>query len=477
MIKTLAVRNGSNDLLPVFSVGDSVDVLPKYFRFTGPLVKRELGKGEGSLYFVEYELRKENRRINLIKKLEKDEVMETGGQFVVKVVSVGSVAPFKIKEELDNFAGVRNMTQLMKIVYASVVANMNPVLVPLEFDKETAMALVDVLAHDDTIAQVVEKGNTFSVIYNSPLSVNYSGILGKVSTSPVAVSAAGSTAEKSKVDAGYFYMEPDVAVVANILFSLYSNADYTGVHTMLLSGLSGYGKTAFCAVLAEKLGMELVNFDMSLVVETEEVMGHRSIEGGSTTFQLNEFAEKVQKGNCIIVLDELNRTYAAALNALFPFLDHRRGNVFQGHNIKVGERVIFIGTRNVGIGYVGTHQSDDALLRRFQFAVNVGNLPKEEEIKLLIARTGIDKSGAARIAKTAKALREADLEVNCPPSTTLLVAQMATFGVEARITFQMNLVNKIEDIEKRRTVEELLNREFGMTFSDALAKTAIAKVF
>lgn len=473
MIKVLAVRNDSNDLLPVFSTGDSVDVLPKYFRFTGPLVKRQLEGTAGSVFIVEYETRKENRRINLIRGIGKDEIMETGQGYVVKVVSVGGVAPLKIKEELDNFStlsGVRNIVQLMKIVYASVVANMNPVLVPLEFDKETAMALVDILAHDDTIAQVVEKGNTFYVIYNSP-------ILGKVSTSPVAVSAAVSTVAKSKVDAGYFYMEPDVAVVANILFSLYSNADYTGVHTMLLSGLSGYGKTAFCAVLAEKLGMELVNFDMSLVVETEEVMGHRSIEGGSTTFQLNEFAEKVQKGNCIIVLDELNRTYAAALNALFPFLDHRRGNVFQGHNIKVGERVIFIGTRNVGIGYVGTHQSDDALLRRFQFAVNVGNLPKEEEIKLLIARTGIDKSGAARIAKTAKALREADLEVNCPPSTTLLVAQMATFGVEARITFQMNLVNKIEDIEKRRAVEELLNRELGMTFDDALAKTAIAKVF
>ena len=92
-------------------------------------------------------------------------------------------------------------------------------------------------------------------------------------------------------------------------------------------------------------------------------------------------------------------------------------------------------------------------------------------------RTGINKGDASRIAKTAKALREADLEVNCPPSTTLLVAQMATFGVEARITFQMNLVNKIEDIEKRRAVEELLNRELGMTFDDALAKTAIAKVF
>ena len=470
MIKALTVRNDSNDLMPVFLTDNSVDVLSKYFRFTGPLVKRELGKEEGSFYIVEYELRKENRRINLIKKLEKDEVMETGGEFVVKVVSVGSVAPLKIKVELSSFAGGHNMVQLMKVVYASVVANANPVLVPLEFDKGTAMALVDILSRDGAIAQVVEKENTSSVVYNSP-------ILGEVSTSPVADSVSNSTVVKGKVDASYFYMEPDVAVVANILFSLYSNADYTGVHTMLLSGLSGYGKTAFCAVLAEKLGMELVNFDMSLVVETEEVMGHRSIEGGSTTFQLNEFAEKVQRGNCIIVLDELNRTYASALNALFPFLDHRRGNVFQGHNIKVGERVIFIGTRNVGVGYVGTHQSDDALLRRFQFAVNVGNLPKEEEVKLLVARTGIDKSVATRIAKTAKALREADLEVNCPPSTTLFVAQMATFGVEARISFQMNLVNKIEDVEKRRAVEELLNRQLGMTFDDALANTAIAKVF
>ena len=96
-------------------------------------------------------------------------------------------------------------------------------------------------------------------------------------------------------------------------------------------------------MLAEKLGMSLVNFDMSLVLETEEVMGHRAIEDGSTLFKLNEFAQKVQEGNVIIVLDELNRTFAGALNALFPFLDHRRGNNFQGQQIKVGKRVLLLG--------------------------------------------------------------------------------------------------------------------------------------
>ena len=55
---------------------------------------------------------------------------------------------------------------------------------------------------------------------------------------------------------------------------------------------------------------------------------------------------------------------------------------------------------------MGTHQSDEALLRRFEFSVTVGSLPKEEEITLLMKRTGCAKDVANKIAKVAKEIRE-----------------------------------------------------------------------
>lgn len=464
----LTVSNSVNDLLLIDTNGDELTKFDKYFRFTGPLVKRSVERQ--GFYLVSYEVKAANRRITEIRNVNilNGETMNTPeNHFLVRVMSVANSAPNAIKNELEGADfGVRNLFQTARVVYASVMANSKPVYFPIDFSEVNARLLVDILAKDGTVAAVYDRNTMTDAVYFSP------AVVGEKESA-----AVPKPVSISKIDSSYFYMEEEVAVAANIMFSLFSNGDYDGVHTLLLSGPSGYGKTAFCAVLAEKLGMSLVNFDMSLVLETEEVMGHRAIEDGSTLFKLNEFAQKVQEGNVIIVLDELNRTFAGALNALFPFLDHRRGNNFQGQQIKVGKRVLFIGTRNVGTGYVGTHQSDEALLRRFEFSVTVGSLPKEEEITLLMKRTGCAKDVANKIAKVAKEIRESDAGVNCPPSTTLLVAQMATKGVAPRVTFQLNLVNKLEDIEQRRTIEELLNRGFGQTFADGLANSNFSKVF
>lgn len=465
MASVLTIRTTSGDLLPICGDGEGIGKLPKYFRFTGPIVKRALAAApdDQKLFVVEYGNGVTNRKIRNIFQLEKDGMMTTGQDFLIKIISAGAPSPLSIKNELSAHPAARNLPQVFGLMYSSLFVTGTPVLSPADFSFDHAKELVDILAKDGTVAVVVNKAKRDVPVYGADVVM--------------APKAAAVAPAALVVDDKYFYLEPDVATSANILFSMFSDPNYKGVNTLILSGPSGYGKTAFCAVLAEKLGMELVNFDMSLVLETEEVMGHRAIEGGSTKFQLNEFAEKVQAGNVIIVLDELNRTFAGALNALFPFLDHRRGNNFQGQRIAVGERVIFVGTRNVGTGYVGTHQSDDALLRRFEFAANVGSIPKEEEVKLLVARTACPKNVAQVIAKVAASIRESDAGVNCPPATTLLVAKMATFGVNPRVTFQLNLVNKLEDIELRRAVEEFLNRGFGMTFEEGMANSTFSKAF
>lgn len=459
----LAYKNAANDLMPVFGdVGD----FDKYFRFTGPLVKRSISDGDvGNFYVVVFDdAASKNRKIKSIVKMNEGEFMETGEDYRVKIISVFTLnVSSAAKQGLESVKGAKNLNGLVKIMYSAVMLNSDSKFIPMSFSKETAFQIVDALALDGTVAVVVHKDNHDEHIYGS----------NKIFAPAVAETAS----PEIKVDSEYFYLEPEVEVAANIMGHIFSDPNYKGVNTLLLSGPSGYGKTAFCGKLASKLGMDIVYFDMSLVLETEEVMGNRSIEAGSTKFQLNEFAQKVQEGNVIIVLDELNRTFAGALNALFPFLDHRGGNTFQGNDIRVGERVLFVGTRNTGIGYVGTHQSDEALLRRFQFSVNVGTLPFEEEIKLLRNRASCSAVQARSIAKVAKSIRESDLGVNCPPATTLLVASMLKYGVDARVSFQLNLVNKLEDIEQRRGVEELINRELDKTFDAGLLTSTFSKMF
>ena len=129
-----------------------------------------------------------------------------------------------------------------------------PVYFPIDFSEVNARLLVDILAKDGTVAAVYDRNTMTDAVYFSP------AVVGEKESA-----AVPKPVSISKIDSSYFffYMEEEVAVAANIMFSLFSNGDYDGVHTLLLSGPSGYSKTAFCAVLAEKLGMSLVNFDMS----------------------------------------------------------------------------------------------------------------------------------------------------------------------------------------------------------------------
>lgn len=465
MGQALTLRGSNNDLLLI--CGDRPEEnYPLYFRFVGPLVERALNHHNSEkIFVVVYEERVKNRRISGIFPLERGVTfMRAGVENLVKIISAGAPTPQKIKRELGEFQpGLQNLFKLVSMAYSSILVAGQPNVLPLSFGLDEASRLVDILSTDGTLAVVTDANDT--VVYRPEAAKMKKEVVVESNT---VVASSSST---------YFYLEPDVAVVANIFASLFTDENYDGVHSLLLSGPSGYGKTAFCRVLAQKLGMDLCEFDMSLVVETEEVMGSRAIRDGSTTFQLNEFAQKVQKGNVVIIFDEMNRTHPGALNALFPFLDHRRGNSFQGQRIAVGPRVIFVGTRNIGTSYVGTQASDEALLRRFDFSVNVGFLPKEEEMKLLINRAGCNRGTASLIASAAAGVRELDLDVNCPPATTLLVADMATKGVKPRVAFQLNLVNKLADPQQRQAVESFLNRFIGETFSEAYNNSNIVRVF
>jgi len=141
----LTVSNSVNDLLLIDTNGDELTKFDKYFRFTGPLVKRSVERQ--GFYLVSYEVKAANRRITEIRcvNILNGETMNTPeNHFLVRVMSVANSVPNAIKNELEGADfGVRNLLQTARVVYASVMANSKPVYFPIDFSEVNARFLVD----------------------------------------------------------------------------------------------------------------------------------------------------------------------------------------------------------------------------------------------------------------------------------------------------------------------------------------------
>jgi MoxR-like ATPase len=391
----------------------------------------------------------------------KETKMSAEATCLVKINGATRPSPEGVREALDAMK-IKGLFPLVVVAYAAVQAKPeNTFVMPMSFELEEAKALVDILKVDGTVAAVHDSSND-EILY-----------------SPVHAADVSSVVETtSEVNTEYFYVSPVLKDIANVVAAMATSPKFRST-SVIISGPSGWGKTGFCAPLAKALGMSLEYIDMSLIMETEELYGKREIVENSTTFEFNHFVAAVERGNTVVVLDELNRTYPGALNSLFPLLDWRGETVIHNRKIVVGPRTIFVATRNVGSSYVGTQASDGALVSRFEFGAMVDSIEHEEEVKLLVNRCGISKSVAHNIVRAANAVRDVrDLGVNVSPRTTISVANMvASAGLTPRAAFQWALVLKEEEQEVRVQLETMLNRTFGMEYGAAMSASTLKSIF
>lgn len=375
--------------------------------------------------------------------------------YTIKISKTVATAPSKIKTQLEALTWIRNAWELVAVGYGSLVINgQRPYSMKISTTMENASELAKILASDGCSVSVVDIATGQEIATNHVLHV-------VEEEEEVAV----------KVDKNFFHMEKKVRDVANMLVHRYKGpSQYKGTSTVLFDGPSGYGKTSVAAVIAKALGFDLFYFDMSLVVDVEELLGTREVVNGSTGFKLNKFVAALRQGNIVIVLDELNRTFAAALNALFPLLDFRGKLIVHGEEIQVGENIVFIATRNVGSGFVGTQPTDLALQNRFMYSVSFGDLSVAEEANILMVKTGIGKAEAQDIAELAKDLRVQIPGLELSPRNTLAISQMVLDGVPMRFAWQYNFVETLKFIDERRQVEDAVNRKLNQTMDGAAKK-------
>jgi len=231
---------------------------------------------------------------------------------------------------------------------------------------------------------------------------------------------------------------------------------------ILMVGPSGFGKTTIPEKYAQSAGLDFFRMNCPTIRDPEEWFGQRIAKEGSTMFVKSLFAKKLEEGNVVIVLDELNRLEPWLTNTIYPLLDDGRNTtVYDGEEIKVGNNVVFVATMNLGHNYSGVFQLDAALSNRFSFICEVGPLPTEREIDVLKNRTGVDQTAASTIVNLATSIRNLSV-VECSTRTTLMIASQVSAGMSIRSSFQNAVVLRCSNQNARRQIIDVVNSAVGI---------------
>ena len=332
---------------------------------------------------------------------------------------------------------------------------------------EASLTVDEAEAYYDSLKETLSTMATPKVIV-STMEKDYT-------TAPETIPAVVTKGKDKGLLNGY-YISDDTRKVFTTAHKMSSNNPDKAVKLMMV-GPSGYGKTTVPKLFAEAAGMGFYRMNCATVRDPEEWFGYREAVDGSTKFFRSEFAKTIEAGNAVIVLDEFNRLEPWLHNTLFPLLDDDGKTVVHDEEFKIGPNVIVVGTINSGYRYTGTFELDEALLNRFEFIIEVGPMPKNEELKVLKARTGIDKDAARTIIRAANSLRS--LDVVSSTRTTLLVAQMVVNGLTIREAYQNSVVNRIPNDDSsytlRKDVIDSLNLECGTLEDVPLTEDIFAK--
>lgn len=259
-----------------------------------------------------------------------------------------------------------------------------------------------------------------------------------------------------------YYISAESRLNLNTAYQMSKARPERAVKVMMV-GASGYGKTTLPRLFAERIGKKFMRMNCATVRDPEEWFGFREAVDGSTVFIRSQFSKLIEEGNAVIVLDEFNRLEPWLHNTLFPLLDDDGATVVHDESFHIGSGVIVIGTINTGHKYTGIFELDEALLNRFQFIIEVGAMPEEEEIRVLTTNTGVSETEAKSITKLCNILRQN--EVACSTRTSLLVANMVRSGMTIREAFESSVVKRIPvdagGLGQRKKVVDLVNAQIG----------------
>lgn len=236
---------------------------------------------------------------------------------------------------------------------------------------------------------------------------------------------------------------------------------------ILLTGNSGFGKTTLAKVLSKLTGLDIVKYDIGTIEQPLDFIGSRELKNGETQFVIDPRIKRIEQGNCILQLDEINRAKPEHMNILNPLLDNVRRIQLNGYEIIVGDNVLVMANCNEGWGYTGTSPMDASLRSRFSLIADVIELPVAQETELIkekLANVSM-KNKEQTIAKMMSTITElrklhsnGELPIEISTRKTEYVCELiATVGLTPRAAFEIVYTGQVKEKEDSASYTKIGN--------------------
>jgi MoxR-like ATPase len=174
-----------------------------------------------------------------------------------------------------------------------------------------------------------------------------------------------------------------------------------------LTGPQGCGKTETAVYFAALYERPVYIINCAVVRENKDWFGYKTVKDGQVIWVESDFVRAVKMERAVILLDEFNRLHSTVVNSLMPLLDRRRQTFVDelGEMLNVAEGVVFFATTNVGHAFTGTFTMDAAHQDRFAYTIESDFLDEEDEVQVLVRKTGIIEEDARKLCQFAKNVR------------------------------------------------------------------------
>lgn len=189
----------------------------------------------------------------------------------------------------------------------------------------------------------------------------------------------------------YVSYKPNDLIVSDLKWKYLIRSILNGSNIMIV-GPAGTGKTQLVYNVANVLQKEHDFFVFNLGSTQDprlSLIGNTSFNREiGTFFNKSAFIKAIETPGAIILLDEISRAHPEAWNILMSILDVNQRYVRLDETddkevIHVAPGVSFIATANIGNEYTATRIMDRALRDRFTVTIEMDNLTKNDQYKLL----------------------------------------------------------------------------------------------
>jgi MoxR-like ATPase len=230
---------------------------------------------------------------------------------------------------------------------------------------------------------------------------------------------------------------------------------------VMLTGPTGCGKTRLVRAVAASLHRPLITVSCHDDLTASDLVGRYLVVGGDVRWVDGPVTTAVRTG-AVCYLDEIAESRRDTLAVLHSLLDDRRELFLDraGETIPADKDFCLLASYNPESRSL-LKELKPSFRQRF-VTIAVDYLPPEQETEVVVHESGVTIEVAARLVRSAVALRRATHAGIEPPSTRLLVAtaQLVAAGLPLERAVRLGLVNPLSvEGPVALALEELLRAE------------------